>query len=178
MSLIKKIVVNNQNNHRETRTHAVCHSHKAASWQITQSLPLSYHFRKQLHLCSSQISEHKIRGPVPVQNKKYVNVKVKLSMGLINCHAMKTYRGSGGRAQPFLTSELDGGEWSVSHPNHFTHRGKSPRYPLYRRLGGLHSQSECYREERNLLHLSGIKPQLLGQPACSLAAIPTKLSLL
>jgi hypothetical protein len=28
--------------------------------------------------------------------------------------------GSGGITPPFLTSELDGGEWSASHPGRFT----------------------------------------------------------
>jgi hypothetical protein len=32
---------------------------------------------------------------------------------------MKTW-GSGGVAPPFLTSELDGGEWSASSPGRFT----------------------------------------------------------
>jgi hypothetical protein len=32
---------------------------------------------------------------------------------------MKTYGGSGGIAPPFLTSALDGGEWSGSHPGRF-----------------------------------------------------------
>jgi hypothetical protein len=34
--------------------------------------------------------------------------------------------GSGGIAPPFLTSEIDGGEWSVSHPGYFTLREKAP----------------------------------------------------
>jgi hypothetical protein len=32
----------------------------------------------------------------------------------------------------FLTSALDGGEWSASRPGHALSRGKDPRYPLYR----------------------------------------------
>jgi hypothetical protein len=40
----------------------------------------------------------------------------------------------------FLTSALEGGEWSVSHPAAIYH-GESPRYPLYRRLGGPQSRS-------------------------------------
>jgi hypothetical protein len=36
----------------------------------------------------------------------------------------------------FLTSALDGGERSGSRPGRALLRGKDPRYPLYRRLGG------------------------------------------
>jgi len=39
--------------------------------------------------------------------------------------AMKAYWGSGGTAQAFLNSALDGGEWSASHPNHFTPRERA-----------------------------------------------------
>jgi hypothetical protein len=40
---------------------------------------------------------------------------------------------------PF-TSVLDGGSWLAAHTGHFTSWRES-RYPLYRRLGGLHGQS-------------------------------------
>jgi hypothetical protein len=33
-----------------------------------------------------------------------------------------------------LTPEIDAGEWSVSHFDCFTPRGKSHRHPLYRRV--------------------------------------------
>jgi hypothetical protein len=36
----------------------------------------------------------------------------------------------------YLTSALVGSEWSASCPGRFTPRGKSPRYPLGRRLYG------------------------------------------
>jgi hypothetical protein len=43
--------------------------------------------------------------------------------------------GSGGIAPPFLTSALDGGEWSISSTGHFTlWEITFPRYPLTRRL--------------------------------------------
>jgi hypothetical protein len=42
----------------------------------------------------------------------------------------------------FLTSALDGGEWSASRPGRALYpRGKDPRYPLDRRLGGPQSRS-------------------------------------
>jgi hypothetical protein len=42
----------------------------------------------------------------------------------------------------YLTSALDGGEWSASHPSRALYpQGKDPWYPLDRRLGGPQSQS-------------------------------------
>jgi hypothetical protein len=41
----------------------------------------------------------------------------------------------------FSTSALDGGEWSASRPGRDLTRGKDPRYPLYRRLGGPQNRS-------------------------------------
>jgi hypothetical protein len=41
----------------------------------------------------------------------------------------------------FLTSALDGGEWSASRSGRSLPRGKDPQYPLYRRLGGPQSRS-------------------------------------
>jgi hypothetical protein len=41
----------------------------------------------------------------------------------------------------FMALALDEGEWSVSHPGHASPRGKDPRYPLDRRLGGTQSRS-------------------------------------
>jgi hypothetical protein len=41
----------------------------------------------------------------------------------------------------FMTSALDGGEWSASRPDRALPQGKVRRYPLYRRLGGSQSRS-------------------------------------
>jgi hypothetical protein len=46
----------------------------------------------------------------------------------------------------FLISALVGGEWSASRLGHFTPQGKSPRWPLDRRLGALQSRSGRCRE--------------------------------
>jgi hypothetical protein len=55
------------------------------------------------------------------------NVKVKLSLYLINeAPYHEGIWGSGGVAPPFLTSTLDRGEWSFSHPGHFNPREKLP----------------------------------------------------
>jgi hypothetical protein len=57
--------------------------------------------------------------------QEFLHVKVKLS--LVKHCAMKTYRGCGGVAPPFfLTSALNGGEWSASHPCCFTSGEKTP----------------------------------------------------
>jgi hypothetical protein len=55
-------------------------------------------------------------------------------------------------------------------------RGNSPRYSFDRRLGGLKSQSGCWREEKNLLPIPGTEPRLLGLSARSLVSITTELS--
>jgi hypothetical protein len=52
---------------------------------------------------------------------------------------MKAYWGSGAA---FLTSALDGVEWSASRPGRLI-SGKEPQYPLDRRLGGPQSRSGC-----------------------------------
>jgi hypothetical protein len=39
---------------------------------------------------------------------------------------METYGGGGNIAPPFLTSALDGGEWSASHPTRLPPGKKSP----------------------------------------------------
>jgi hypothetical protein len=39
------------------------------------------------------------------------------------------------------------------------HQGRSPWYPLYRRLGGLHSQSEC--KEKYFQLLLGLEPLII-----------------
>jgi hypothetical protein len=46
-------------------------------------------------------------------------------------------------------------------------RGKDPRYPLYRRLGGPQSRSGHRRYRKNPLPLPGIEPRSPGRPARS-----------
>jgi hypothetical protein len=55
-----------------------------------------------------------------------------------SANAIKTYRGVEARLHSFLTSAVDGDEWSASRPGRFD-PGKEPRYPFNRRLGGPHS---------------------------------------
>jgi hypothetical protein len=52
--------------------------------------------------------------------------KVKLSLCLTKHHAMKTYWGMEVQLHAFLTSALDGSEWSASRPDRFTPRKRVP----------------------------------------------------
>jgi len=55
----------------------------------------------------------------------------------------------------FLTSALDGGEWSALRSGRFTTGGKMPGYPLKRRLGRPHSRSGRGGKEKESLPLPG-----------------------
>jgi hypothetical protein len=44
---------------------------------------------------------------------------VKLSLALMEHHGMEAYWGAEIQLHAFLTSELDGGEWSASRPGRF-----------------------------------------------------------
>jgi hypothetical protein len=84
-------------------------------------------------------------------------LKVKLSLCLTKYHAMKTYWGSGSRAQ----RSLDLGtrwRWVVSFtPRPLYSQGKRPQCPLDRRLGGPQSRSGHSVEEKNSQPLAGIR---------------------
>jgi hypothetical protein len=55
---------------------------------------------------------------------------------LIKHYTMKTYVGFDIEIHVFLTSATVIGERSAQPPGRFNPQGNSPRYPLYRRLGG------------------------------------------
>ena len=59
----------------------------------------------------------------------------------------------------FLTSALDGAEWSTSCPGHFT-MGKTSGVCMCRRLGGPQSWCGCFGKEKKLLPLLGLSPKL------------------
>jgi hypothetical protein len=71
--------------------------------------------------------------------------------------------GSGFIAPPLLTSVLVGGDSSASRPGHFTLKERVPRYPLDKRLGGIHIPFGPCGVEKNLLPLQGIEPRPLAR---------------
>jgi hypothetical protein len=78
---------------------------------------------------------------------------------------MKAYRGVDVQIHIFLTSALAGGEWSASRPGRFTPGGKSPRYPLDRRLGG--PQSRSRRGENSSPYRDTYSDSSVVQPVAS-----------
>jgi hypothetical protein len=62
--------------------------------------------------------------------------------------------------QSFLTSALDGGEWSTSCPAALPLR-KECRYPFYRRLGERQGWAGCFVEVENLLTWLGFEPRIV-----------------
>jgi hypothetical protein len=59
--------------------------------------------------------------------------RIKSSLCLTKHHDMKAYCGMKAQLHAFLTSALEGGEWSASRPGRFS-PGKEPTYPLDTRL--------------------------------------------
>jgi hypothetical protein len=57
---------------------------------------------------------------------------------VVPLHAVEALGGGERRysSYSYLTSALDGGEWSASRPGRALPPGKEPRFPLNRRLGG------------------------------------------
>jgi hypothetical protein len=70
----------------------------------------------------------------------------------------------------FLTSALDGGEWSTPNPGHFI---PVPIESLNRWLGGLQSRSDILGQRK---HICPFQVLTLDRLACSLVAILTELS--
>jgi hypothetical protein len=94
--------------------------------------------------------------------KVKAKVKLKLSLCLTKHHAIQTYEGSK-VTSPRIVNVGTRWSWVVNFtPRPLYPRCTSPLYPLNRRLGGLQSQSGCGGEEKNFLHLEGIKLQSSG----------------
>jgi hypothetical protein len=68
------------------------------------------------------------------------NVKCTLVQALRLCTGRTAHRGLEIQLYPFMTTALEGGEWSVSRTGRSLPPGKT-RYPLYRRLGGPQGRS-------------------------------------
>jgi hypothetical protein len=96
--------------------------------------------------------------------KVKVLINVKLTPCLTNLNTIRTYREVEVQLHPFLTSALDGGDWSASRPGRFP-PGKSPRYSLVPRAG----LDAVVKRKKSLL-LPRIYP---GRPTCSLATVHT-----
>jgi len=64
--------------------------------------------------------------PFGSQNVHWSSGKVNFLLYLTKYHAMKTYGEVEMQFHAFLTSELDGGEWSASRPGRFIRGGKGP----------------------------------------------------
>jgi hypothetical protein len=102
--------------------------------------------------------------------------KVKLFLCLTKHHAMKTYWGVEVYLHAFF--ELDT-RWRCMvscTPWPLYPQGKSPWYPLYRRLDGPQIRSGHGGEEKNSQPPPGIEPLNPDRPARSLVTIPTELS--
>jgi hypothetical protein len=87
---------------------------------------------------------------------------------------MKVYGGVDVKSHVFLTPALVGGEWSASLLCRFYPRGKSPRYPLAKRLSGPQSRSGRYGEVK-ILDSTGTRISTSRTSCQWSVAIPTAL---
>jgi hypothetical protein len=87
----------------------------------------------------------------------YLNSVIKVNVKLPLCLPLRHMEGC---LHAFVTSPLDGDDWSGSHP-HFFLWGGNPCYHFNKRLG----RHQSFLVEDNLLPFLGIDPQLLGDPS-------------
>jgi hypothetical protein len=71
-------------------------------------------------------------------------------------HAVKAKRGNGSMA-PLILDLGSRRRWVVN----FTPQEMNPQCTMNRKLGWIHSQSGHFAEEKNLLLLPGIEPQII-----------------
>jgi hypothetical protein len=95
--------------------------------------------------------------------KKLNDVEIKEQI-LTEHHTMKSYWGSGGIVNAFLTSELVGGVISFTIRPLYP-QGKGPWYLLDRSLGGTYRRSGRGGEEKNLQPLPGLEPPIIQSVA-------------
>jgi hypothetical protein len=98
--------------------------------------------------------------PGSLQADAMIKVKVSLCFNRALRHedVLREWRYSSTHS---LTSVLDGGEWSASRPGPLYPQGKSPWYPLDRRLGGIQNRSGHGGEEKNSQPPPGIEPPII-----------------
>jgi hypothetical protein len=89
---------------------------------------------------------------------------------------MRAFWGSGGVA-PRINDLGTRGGWSASQPVRFVPQGKSPWYPLDKRLGWPQSRSRRGCEEKNSQLLPGLEPPIIQPLAqrytAELSQLPT-----
>jgi hypothetical protein len=98
----------------------------------------------------------KIYSSYKYRRNKDINMQVRY-VKLSYYHYAEAKRERRYSSYSFLTSALDGGQWSASCPGRASPLGKDPQYPLDRRLGGPHSWSDTRGSKKNPLPLPGIE---------------------
>jgi hypothetical protein len=95
----------------------------------------------------------------------------------VSVHTMKTFGGVKVQLLAFVTSVLDGCEWSALFPDPFYPLERGQQCPLNRRLGGLPGPVSDDLEKRKLYTsvLPGIEARFHDYPACGLVIIPAAL---
>jgi hypothetical protein len=110
----------------------------------------------------NQFVHHFTKYTIPSLEKLFlevsVKVKVKVSLCFNQAPRRKVVLGKWRYSSTHsLVSALNGGEWSASRSAALP-QGRSPWYPLDRRLGGPQSRSGHGGEEKNSQSLPGIEP--------------------
>jgi len=99
-----------------------------------------------------------------------VGLKLKLSLFLAGSHDARMYGGVDVWLHALLALVLDGGEWSTSHPGHFT-----PWFPLRGRLDGPQDSVWMWWRKKNEAFHCPCQESNPGRPASSLVTILTEL---
>jgi hypothetical protein len=107
-------------------------------------------------------------------NNSICNLNVKLSLYWTKYHDMKTYEAVEVQLHVFLTSALDGGEWSTSRPGCFTAGEIDPSSHWIGGWVGPKVGLDRLQKRHESLHCSCWESNV-GHPACSLVTILTEL---
>jgi hypothetical protein len=116
----------------------------------------SWHWR----LTGIWVSLESLSAVLPLRCSQPTQWKTSQLCTLTEHHAMKVFRGSGGIA-PLILDLGSRWRWRVSFtPRPLYPQGKSPWYPLDRRLGGPQNRSGSGGEEKNSQPLPGLEPSI------------------